>query len=111
MKRYLGRQKIFIRRSGMSSKYLLAYLSHTMATDAGATSQQLNRAFGWKSVSTAEKYVDEPESGAQAIASVFNFTKAPTTNNTTEVSQQDGERVTKIYNIHGSGENCNLNFY
>ena len=26
-------------------------------------------------------------------------------------SQQDGERVTKIYNIHGSGENCNLNFY
>ena len=66
---------------------------------------------GWKSVSTAQKYVDESESGAQAIASVFNFTKAPTTNNTTLVSQQDGERVTKIYNIHGSGENCNLNFY
>ena len=82
-----------------------------MDADARATSQQLQRAFGWKSVSTAQKYVDESESGAQAIASVFNFTKAPTTNNTAVVSQQDGERVTKIYNIHGSGENCNLNFY
>ena len=80
-----------------------------MAADAGATSQKLQRAFGWKSVSTARKYVDESESGAQAIASVFNFKKAPTTNNTTVVSQQDGERVTKIYNIQG--ENCNLNFY
>ena len=82
-----------------------------MAADAGATSQQLQRAFGWKSVSTAQKYVDESEYGAQVIASVFNFTKAPTTNNTTVLSQQAEERVTKIYNIHGSGENCNLNFY
>ena len=104
MKRYLGRQKIFIRRSRMSLKYFLA-------ADAGANSQQLQRAFGWKSVSTAQKYVDESESGAQVIASVFNFTKAPTTNNTIVVIQQDGECVTKIYNIHGSGENCNLNFY
>ena len=93
----------------MNLKYFLAYLLTTMAADAGATSQQLQRAFGWKSVSTAQKYVDESESGAQAISSVFNLTKAPTTNNTTVVSQQDGERVTKIYNIHGSGENCNLN--
>ena len=82
-----------------------------MAADAGATLQQLQRAFEWKSVSTAQKYVDMSESCAQAIAPVFNFTKAPTTNNTTVVSQQDGERVKKIYNIHGSGENCNLNFY
>ena len=62
-------------------------------------------------VSQPHKSTSTSQSGAQAIASVFNFTKAPTTNNTTVVSQQDGERVTKIYNIHGSGENCNLNFY
>ena len=76
-----------------------------MAADAGATSQQLQRAFGWRSVSIAQKYVDESESGAHAISSGFYFTKAPTTHNTTVVSQQDGERVTKIYNIHDSGEN------
>ena len=90
-----------------------------MAANAGATSQQLQRPFGWTTITKAVRVekrlnrtkVRRRESDAQAIASVFNFTKAPTTNNTTVVSQQDGERLTKIYNIHGSGENCNLNFY
>ena len=91
-----GPSKDIYKKKWDEFKVFLAYLSHN---GCGCGSQQLQSAFGWKSVSTAQKYVDESGSGAQAIASVFNFTKAPTTNNTTVVSQQDGERATKIYNV------------
>ena len=40
----------------------------TMAADGGATTHQLQRAFGWKSVNTVQKYVEEKQSGAQVMA-------------------------------------------
>ena len=43
----------------------------TTAAEGGATTQQLQRAFGWKSVNTAQKYVEESQSGAQGIASML----------------------------------------
>ena len=82
--------------------------SATMAADGGATPQQMQRAFGWKSVATAQKYVEESESGALAMASIF--TKTVTNNNATVVGDGQGTS-TKTYNIHGAGENSTYNFY
>ena len=57
---------------------------------------------------SVQKYVEESESGTQAIVSIF--TKTLTTNNTTIGGQQEGQgqTITKTYNIHGAGENSNF---
>ena len=55
--------------------------SATMAADGGATAQQMQRACGWKSVRTAQKYVEESGTGAREMASIF--TKTITSTNAT----------------------------
>ena len=76
--------------------------SATIAADSGATTQQLQRAFGWKSASTAQKYVDESDAGAQAMASFF-------TSETIHV-QGSSSDAGKSYNIQ-AGEHSVFNFY
>ena len=87
--------------------------SATMAADGGATPQQMQRAFGWKSVSTAQKYVEESSSGALAMASIITKTlTTQTSDNITTVGNKDGEgSSTKTYNIHDAGENNTYYFY
>lgn len=84
--------------------------SATMAADAGATPVQMQRAYGWKSINTAQKYVTHSKSGADSIASLFSktITSASTsTSNIEECSSSSGQA--KIYHIHG--ENNTFNFY
>ena len=87
----------------------------TMAADGGATPQQLQRAFGWQSISTAQRYVEESQSGARAMASILTktLTTSSTSNATVVQHQQDGPSgvTTKTYNIQGNGENSTFYFY
>ena len=84
--------------------------SATMAADGGATTQQMQRAFGWKSAATAQKYVEETDTGAQAMASIYS--SVHTVHATSTVVDPTGEQTsTKTYNITGAGENSVFNFY
>ena len=77
--------------------YCFRRTAASMAADGGATTQQLQRAFGWKSVNSAQKYVEESQSGAQVTASILTKTSS------TIVGKEEGEGCTstiKTYNIN-----------
>ena len=81
----------------------------TMAADGGATTQQLQKAFGWTSTHTAQRYVDESSAGARSMATIISNTVQKNTTISSSSSGRDGGEQgtsgTKIYHIHASGEN------
>lgn len=80
--------------------------SATIAADSGATAQQMQRAFGWKSASTAQKYVEESTAGARAMASFYSSS----TEITTFVKEKSGEKTSKVFHVHGA-PGSTYNFY
>ena len=88
-----------------------------MAADGGATTQQLQKAFGWTSVHTAQRYVDESSAGARTMATIMSSTVSNIQKNTTIMSSSsggDGDEGEgagcKVYHIHATGENNTFNF-
>ena len=78
--------------------------SATIAADSGATPHQMQRAFGWKSVSTEQKYIDESGSGARKMAEIYSSSSSTVTVSTGEVA------ASKVYYITG-GEHTSFNIY
>ena len=86
----------------------------TIAVDGGATTQQLQRAFGWKSVHTAQRYVDESSKGAKSMANILTNSMKNTAVFSTSSSSTGNEsevESAKIYHIHATGENNVYNFH
>ena len=82
----------------------------TMEADGGATTQQLQRAFRWKSVNTVQKYVEESQSGVQVMASILT----KTITSSIMLRKEEGEgcsSTTKTYNIYATGEDNTYNFF
>lgn len=79
--------------------------SATIAADSGATPQQMQRAFGWKNISTAQKYIEESSTGAIAMASIFSTV----TLNESVAGPSTSAGSEKVINV--SGQNHVFNFY
>ena len=83
-----------------------------MAADGGATTQQMQKAFGWSSVHTAQRYVDESSAGARSMATIMSNTIIK--QNTTVLSGSSGSNAEeggqKVYHIHATGQNNVFNF-
>ena len=74
-----------------------------MAADGGATAQQMQRAFSWKSVGTAQKYIDESEVGAKAMASIYNSNITSTTIVKSVVEEtSQGVKTVHIHDAEGT---------
>ena len=84
--------------------------SATMAADGGATPQQMQRAFGWRRISTAQRYIEETDSGAQSMASIISKTISVSTKSC-ETQDSALNACTKTYNIQAAGENNTYCFY
>lgn len=82
----------------------------TMAADAGATTTQLKRAFGWKAESTAMRYVNNTDSGALEIARMINSGNDVSFQRFTTYVVNPTAEKSKVINIKG-GNNNTYNFY
>lgn len=74
--------------------------SATIAADSGATPHQLQRAFGWKSVSAAQKYIEESGSGGRQMAEIFSSSSTIVSMNKAD---EGSSTPSKVYNISGEG--------
>ena len=80
----------------------------TMAADGGATTQQMQKAFGWTSANTAQRYVDESRVGARSMANIMSSNTVKMT--ILNVAAGSGEPTEKTYHITVSGENNVIHF-